>query len=220
MFCDQCGSKLRQGARFCARCGAPLQAITPEPIAHADINDTDQTVGMFSLGEGESLLVPEQLHVGLYRSQGTISLIDASGEEVQQYGGEGDYNKEYGLVRITPEVRSLTARVGEAFLCRVDLLPSLSPLHRWYLDSTFLVGPDLEPGDYWLDATLMAGGGTFISWTKLDPSLQIVDSAYEEDQPGTWLTISADDFALNFSGLLRQADAIDDDAPATPMVTP
>ena len=167
---------------------------------------------MFRLSEGQSLLAPEQLPVGLYRSQGTITLIDASGEEIGQFGGEGDYGKEYALLRITPDVRSRTARRGDAFLCGVDLLPSLSPLHRWYLDSTFLVGPDLEPGRYWLDATPMADGGTFLSWTKLEESLHILDSAYEEGQSGTWLTVSTDDFALNFSGLLRHVDALGNEA--------
>lgn len=172
----------------------------------------DEVVGTFLLREGESLLVPEQLPVGLYRSQGTITLTGASGEEMEQFGGEGDYGKEYALIRITPDVRSLTARIGDAFLCRVDLLPSLSPLHRWCLDSTFLVGPDLEPGRYWLDATPTADGGTFLSWTKLDESLHILDSAYEEGRSGTWLTVVTDDFALNFSGLLRHAEGLGDEA--------
>jgi len=210
ILCGRCGSDVLQGANFCAQCGSSVADVTPEPTAHSGAGVEDETVGMFSLSEGQSLLVPQQLGVGLYRSQGTITLTGAAGEEIKQFGGEGDYGKEYGLVRITPDVRTLTARIGDAFLCRVDLLPSLSPVHRWYLDSTFLVGPDLEPGQYWLDSTPMANGGNFICWAKLDESLQIIDSGYEEDRPGTWLAIDGDVFALNFSGLLRHADSLRD----------
>lgn len=206
-FCDQCGSNLRQGANFCAHCGVSVADVATKPTAHSDVVVEGETVGMFSLSEGESLLVPQQLGVGLYRSQGTITLTGAAGEEIEQFGGEGNDDEEYGLVRITPDVRTLTARIGAVFLCRVDLLPSLAALHRWYESSTFLVGPDLEPGEYWLDSTPMADGRRFMAWAKLDESLQLIDARYEEDKPGAWLTIDDNVFALQFSGLLRHADS-------------
>ena len=37
MYCNNCGSEIAEGGKFCSNCGAPVTAQTPPPISESEV---------------------------------------------------------------------------------------------------------------------------------------------------------------------------------------
>ncbi len=82
----------------------------------------------------------------------------------------------------------------------VDLLPTIDPIASGYNQGTYLVGPDIEPGNY--EVTAQPGATAYAA--RLGEDLSVIETDQNDDR--VTIEVLPDDFALRYTGTLERLD--------------
>ena len=134
--------------------------------------------------------VPEEVGYGVYRAFPSWVTLDAEDVTVNS-----DVVDDCLTVMVVDERASFVEIEGEAR--RIEAFPTYDPIETGCTTGTFLVGPDVQPGQY----RLLSIDG-FAYWARLDATLEIIASDLLEAD--TIVTVAATDFALSYTGTLAR----------------
>ena len=171
---DQAPTELAHLTPICPDAVALIGAAKPLPI----IDD-----GVY--------LVPSEVPPGIYRVGRYWAMLDADQEII-----DNDLVGDCLTIMVLTDEAVYVEISGEAVA--VEHLPVYDPIASDCTDGTYLVGVDIQPGQY---RVTPENAGDTSYWARLDGTLDIIDNDLQEGQ--TIVNIQPGDFAFTFSGVLE-----------------
>lgn len=169
---------------------ANLSETTVAPTTTTAAPPTTATTTSLPTIDAGTYVVGSEISPGLYRVAGYWATLDAAQEII-----ENEFVNGQGLgLAVIPESARFVEINGEAVA--VADLPTIDPIEAGFDSGTYLVGVDIQPGDYRVTGTDRSAYGA-----RLDANLGIIDNSLNDGS--VILTIQPSDFAFTFTGTLE-----------------
>jgi hypothetical protein len=159
---------------------SPTPTPTPEP--------TEEELDVIESG---TWIVPDEMKPGYYRVAGYWATMD---EDMEILNNDGVYEDDELTLAYVPKGASFVEISGEAI--SIDEFPEYPVMELLPRAGTYLVGPDIKPGQYRISDKDYAYAA------RLDKDLDIISN--EGNEGNVIITIEEGDFAFSFSGEIKK----------------
>lgn len=163
----------------------------PAPTTAPTTTEPPTTTTTLPVIDDGVYIVPDEVAFGTYRVGSYWALLDPAQEII-----DNDLNGSECLTLVVVDDRASYIEIsGQAIA--LEFLPTFDPIANACTGGTFLVGVDIQPGQYRVNPD--ETGAAY--WARLDGQLQLIDNDFQTGQ--SIMVIQPGDFAIRFTGTLE-----------------
>jgi hypothetical protein len=155
---------------------------------------TTTTARELTIGAGV-YAVPAEFAPGTYRVAGYWARLDAAQEIIDNDLVSQDASEGMSLLDVQPT--DAYVEISGAAVALADL-PKVDPIQFGRVQGTYLVGPDIAPGQYRITPDETSGNAY---WARIDQAHEIIDNNIAEGQ--LIVVVQPGDYALSFTGAIE-----------------
>ncbi|MEM9652258.1 MAG: hypothetical protein AAGA65_09200 [Actinomycetota bacterium] len=169
---------------------AAVESTTTTEATTTTAEETTTTLPPLPTIDAGTYIVGTEIPPGVYRVERYWATLDANQEIL-----ENELVSDGLALAVITEDATFVEFSGQAIA--VEDMPVVDPMLQGFTDGTYLVGADIEPGQYRVSNP---GGSAY--GARLDSTLDILDNDLNDNS--VILTIRETDFAFSISGTLER----------------
>lgn len=161
------------------------------PTSEAPSPSPEPTEEELDVIESGTWIVPDEIKPGYYRVAGYWATMD---EDMEIMDNDGVYEDDELTLAYVPKSAAYVEISGEAV--SIEEFPSYPVMELLPRAGTYLVGPDIKPGQY------RVSDKDYAYAARLDKDLEIIDN--DGNEGSVIINIEEGDFAFSFSGEIKE----------------